>query len=611
METKKPILQVRDLTVQFGSFTAVDNLSFDLRSGETLAIVGESGSGKSVTAMSIMRLIALGSRGRITSGQILFDMPHSHANGSALSNQSDGGLIDLVQQPEPIMRKIRGNHISMIFQEPLTSLNPVYTVGNQIMEAIILHQGLTKEQARTRAEEMMQLVRIPEPKKRLTEYPHQLSGGMRQRVMIAMALCCDPAVLIADEPTTALDVTIQAQILSLMNELQRELNTAVIIITHDMGVVAEVADRALVMRNAQLVESGDVMTIFNNPQEAYTKALLNAVPRLGSMAGKVLPAKFQLVTDALVPLGVEVDHAPDYAAPSLLEVRDLTKRFALKGRRNVHAVEGVSLTLAPGETLAVVGESGCGKSTLANVIMKLHEPNSGKVILDGVDITYLSPKEMRPHRRKMQMIFQDPFASLDPRRRVGESVAQPLHVHKIGNRKEIDEKVASLFEQVGLLPEHLQLYPHQFSGGQRQRICIARALALNPQLLLADEAVSALDVSIQAQVVNLMMDLQQDLGLSYLFISHDMAVVERISHRVAVMYLGQIVELGPRQAIFNNPQHSYTQKLLSAVPIADPARRTERAMLTGEIPSPIRAAGDDPTLVVHVEIEPGHFVAKE
>ena len=366
------------------------------------------------------------------------------------------------------------------------------------------------------------------------------------------------------------------------------------------------------MNNARLVESGCVHDLFHNPQEVYTKALLHAVPRLGSMADTDMPAKFQLIDDALEPMGIGTSnvatsngtHKPDYAASPLLEVQDLTKRFPLRGGANVHAVESVSLTLAPGETLAVVGESGCGKSTLANVILRLHDPTAGTILLEGDDITKLPNKQLRPYRRKMQMIFQDPFASLDPRRRVGESVAQPLRIHKVMQGAELDQRVASLFAQVGLEPGHMRQFPHQFSGGQRQRICIARALALNPKLLVADEAVSALDVSIQAQVINLMMDLQQELGLSYLFISHDMAVVERISHRVAVMYLGQIVELGPRQAIFADPQHSYTQKLLSAVPIADPAQRKERPMLTGEIPSPIRPAGMSQNLCDYARLQP-------
>ncbi len=593
------ILEVKDLTVKFGTFTAVNGLSFNLKDGETLSIVGESGSGKSVMAMSIMRLIGLGSRGRITNGEILF-------------RQSDGTILDLVQETERGMRDIRGNNISMIFQEPLTSLNPVFTIGNQIMEAIMLHQNLSRSQARHLAQEMLDKVRIPEARKRLDEYPYQLSSGMQQRVMIAMALSCNPTILIADEPTTALDATIQAQILGLIRELQQELNMTVIIITHDMGVVAEVADRALVMYNSRLMEVAPVHDIFDHPQEDYTKALLHATPRLGSRADTPHPIKFQLISDTLEPMPVTVDRTPDYDSPPLLEVRDLTKRFPLRDKKyNVHALESVSLAVVPGETLSIVGESGCGKSTLVNVAMKLHEPTSGTILLEGDNITTLSRKEMRPYRRKMQMIFQDPFASLNPRWRVGDSVAQPLKVHKVATGKELKDRVGQLFEQVGLLPEHRNQYPHQFSGGQRQRICIARALALNPKLIIADEAVSSLDVSIQAQVINLMMDLQQELGLSYLFISHDMAVVEQISHRVAVMYLGQIVELGPRQAIFNAPQHSYTKKLLSAVPIADPSQRKEHSMLTGEVPSPIRPVGYEPELVTLREVAPGHFVAEE
>ena len=596
--SKQPILQVRDLKVEFGSVTAVDGVSFDLYEGETLAVVGESGSGKSVTALSIMRLVALGSRGRITQGEVLF-------------RRKDGEVIDLVKQDEATLREIRGNHISMIFQEPLTSLNPVYTVGDQIAEAIMLHQGLSRPEATAQALAMLEKVRIPEAAKRLEEYPHQMSGGMRQRVMIAMALSCDPAVLIADEPTTALDVTIQAQILGLMRELQEELQTAVIIITHDMGVVAEVADRAVVMAQASLVETGEIHDIFERPQKAYTQALLRAVPQLGSMIHTPYPEKFQLVEEALETMPVEPAIQPDYTAVPLAEVQGLTKRFPMPNRMNVHALEHVSLKIYPGETLGVVGESGCGKSTLAKVLLKLHEPTSGNILINGEEIAHLSPKAVRPYRREMQMIFQDPFASLDPRRMVGASVATPLRVHGILSGQALQDRVAELFEQVGLTAEMMRRYPHQFSGGQRQRICIARALALNPKLIVADESVSALDVSVQAQVINLMIDLQQEFGLSYLFISHDMAVVERISHRVAVMYLGQIVEIGPRQAIFENPQHSYTKKLLSAIPIADPTKRKERPLLTGEIPSPIRAVGDNPELVQMREVGAGHFAAVE
>ncbi len=588
-------LEIRDLTVEFGPVKAVDGLSFHLDTGETLAVVGESGSGKSVAAMAIMRLIGLGSRGRITGGEILFRDNH-------------GDVKDLVQQPEPQMRRIRGNSISMIFQEPLTSLNPVLPIGAQIVEAIMLHQAKSRAEALDQAREMLGRVRIPEPKRRLQEYPHQLSGGMRQRVMIAMALACNPAVLIADEPTTALDVTIQAQVLGLIQELKQTLGTSVILITHDMGVVAEVADRALVMRQSRLVEQGAVGDIFRTPRHGYTQALMRAVPRLGSMTGKTLPDLFPLVSESGLPNAEFHASAPDRGKPPILEVTGLTKRFPLRGAI-VHAVENVSLALAPGETLAIVGESGCGKSTLGNVIMKLDEPSAGTIRLNGHDITHLPPKAMRPFRRDMQMIFQDPFASLDPRRTVGASVAEPLVIDGAGSRAEIQARVAQLFAQVGLQPPHMHRYPHQFSGGQRQRICIARALALNPKLLVADESVSALDVTVQAQVINLMMDLQRRLGLSFLFISHDMAVVERISHRVAVMFLGQIVEIGSRAAVFGDPRHPYTRKLLAAVPIADPAQRRGRTMITGEIPSPIRAVGDAPTHVRLEQIGPEHFVA--
>ena len=602
------LLDVQDLCVSFGPLVAVDGLSLSLHSGETLAIVGESGSGKSVTALSIMGLVSLSSQGKIDRGEIRF------------RNRS-GEEIDLVRAPETVMREVRGNEISMIFQEPLTSLNPVFTVGNQITETLVLHQALTRDAASRRALDMLELVRIPEARKRLGEYPHQLSGGMRQRVMIAMALSCDPKVLIADEPTTALDVTIQAQILHLIRELQKELDTAVILITHDMGGVAEVAERVTVMNQAKLVEEGEVHQIFHSPAEAYTRTLLRAVPKLGSMQGKKNPAKFELFDPLDVgatitpttPRGAE----PEGADPlPLLEVEGLTKRFPIRAgmlRRvvgNVHAVESVSFGIKSGQTLALVGESGCGKSTTGNLITRLETPNSGQIRINGVDVSGLDQRALRPYRREMQMIFQDPFASLDPRKTAGHSVAEPLLIHGIGDAKEREERAAELFSLVGLLPEHRLRYPHQFSGGQRQRICIARALALNPKLLIADEAVSALDVSIQAQVINLMLDLQGELGLTYLFISHDMAVVERISHRVAVMYLGQIVEIGSRENIFSRPRHPYTQRLLSAVPVADPYQRNrDRAPLTGEIPSPIRPVGDEPQLVRLDQVDEDHWVA--
>jgi glutathione transport system ATP-binding protein len=454
----------------------------------------------------------------------------------------------------------------------------------------------------------------------MTRYPHQLSGGMRQRVMIAMALSCRPNLLIADEPTTALDVTVQAQILALIRLLQDEMRMAVIFITHDMGVVAEVADRVVVMRNGQKIEDGVAHQIFHAPTAPYTRALLAAVPRLGSMRGTDAPEKYALVLGGgtalpAMPAGAPV--RPAVAKETLLQVRGLTTRFDVKtgffGRvtRRVHAVEKVSFDLAAGETLALVGESGCGKSTTGRSLLRLVDVADGSIEFEGRDIARLPASDVRPIRRDIQMIFQDPFASLDPRLTVGFSIAEPLYVHGVARGREAEERVAWLLQHVGLSPDHAQRYPHEFSGGQRQRIAVARALALNPKIIVADEAVSALDVSIQAQIVNLLLDLQAEFGLSYLFISHDMAVVERVSHRVAVMFLGQIVEIGPRRAVFENPRHPYTRKLMAAVPVADPAQRRRRTELSSdEIPSPIRAVGDEPVVAPLVEVAPGHFVAE-
>jgi glutathione transport system ATP-binding protein len=440
---------------------------------------------------------------------------------------------------------------------------------------------------------------------------------MRQRVMIAMALSCRPSLLIADEPTTALDVTIQAQILALVRLLQDEMRMAVVYITHDMGVVAEVADRVLVMWRGEKVEEGDAERIFAMPRHPYTRALLSAVPRLGSMQGTDAPAKFPLVLTDAPAAAPPVPPAPrPPRGEPLLRVRGLSTRFDLKGgflgrvRRRVHAVEQVSFDLAAGETLALVGESGCGKSTTGRSLLRLVDVERGSIEFGGRDIARLPASEVRPVRRDIQMIFQDPFASLDPRLTVGFSIAEPLYVHGVAQGREAEERVAWLLRHVGLSPDHAQRYPHEFSGGQRQRIAVARALALNPKIIIADEAVSALDVSIQAQIVNLLLDLQAELGLSYLFISHDMAVVERVSHRVAVMYLGQIVEIGPRRAIFENPQHPYTRRLMAAVPVAEPGRRHRRRELSSEeIPSPIRAVGDEPAVPPLHEVAPGHFVA--
>ena len=582
---------------------AVRDVSFEVGRGETIAIVGESGSGKSVTALSLMRLVEHGG-GRIVGGELAFARP-------------GGSRIDLARADPATMRTIRGAEIAMIFQEPMTSLNPVFTVGEQIAESIRLHQGKDNAAANAEALRMLEQVRIPEAAQVLTRYPHQLSGGMRQRVMIAMALSCRPTLLIADEPTTALDVTIQAQILALIRILQEEMRMAVIFITHDMGVVAEVADRVVVMWRGEKVEEGPVEKIFSAPAHPYTQALLSAVPRLHSMRGTDAPRKFSL-------LRINGD-APDAGAPGLpppalgkplLSVRKLTTRFDVKagffGRvtRRVHAVEQVSFDLAAGETLALVGESGCGKSTTGRSLLRLVAIEGGSIEFAGRDIAKLPASAVRPVRRDIQMIFQDPFASLDPRLTIGFSIAEPLYVHGVAKGREAEERVRWLLQHVGLSPDHAQRYPHEFSGGQRQRIAVARALALNPKIIIADEAVSALDVSIQAQIVNLLIDLQAEFGVSYLFISHDMAVVERVSHRVAVMFLGQIVEIGPRRAIFENPQHPYTRKLMAAVPVADPAkRRRQRELSSDEIPSPIRAAGDEPVVLPLQEVGPGHFVA--
>ncbi|HDU8665099.1 TPA: dipeptide ABC transporter ATP-binding protein [Serratia liquefaciens] len=598
------VLSVRDLSVQFqqqgDTVEAVRNLSFDLDRGETLAIVGESGSGKSVTSLALMRLVEQGG-GNIVSGT----MPFRRRNGE---------VLDLAHARQGTLRTVRGADMAMIFQEPMTSLNPVFPVGEQIAESLRLHQAMDHRAARQAALQMLDLVRIPEAKDVLNRYPHQLSGGMRQRVMIAMALSCKPALLIADEPTTALDVTIQAQILQLIRVLQQEMQMGVIFITHDMGVVAEIADRVLVMRQGEQVEQGAVRELFAAPQQPYTQALLAAVPRLGSMAELDFPAKFPLPNGA--DNGGPQNTVPPGATP-ILRVENLVTRFDLRSgilnrvTRRVHAVENVSFDLYPGETLGLVGESGCGKSTTGRSLLKLVDSQRGTITFDGRQINQLKGPALQHLRRDIQFIFQDPYASLDPRLTVGFSIMEPLLVHNVARGKAAQERVAWLLERVGLKPEHARRYPHEFSGGQRQRICIARALALNPKVVIADESVSALDVSIQAQIVNLLLDLQREFGIAFLFISHDMAVVERISHRVAVMYLGQIVEIGPRRAVFENPQHAYTRKLMAAVPVADPNHAYKRQpLLVDEIPSPIRALGDEPVTAPLVQVGPGHFVAR-
>ncbi len=631
------VVDIQGLSVRFGhgpgAVHAVRGLELHVDRGETLAIVGESGSGKSVTTLALMRLVEFGG-GFIDAGQMRF----AHA---------DGTVTDLRQADEARMRKIRGGDIGMIFQEPMTSLNPVFTVGSQITEAILLHRDGSQSEADAMARRILDQVRIPDAAAVLGRYPHQLSGGMRQRVMIAMALSCHPALLIADEPTTALDVTIQAQILQLIRELQRELSMAVIFITHDMGVVAEIADRVMVMRHGEVVEQGDVHTLFASPAHPYTRMLMASVPQLGSMNGTDHPARFEVPQEVdLLPdrattaaRGPAVSAAPGNApdsAPAWLEaarktaaatgrpagdkvilrVRDLVTRFDVRGgilgriQRRIHAVERVSFDLHQGETLALVGESGCGKTTTGRSLVRLAPVSAGTIEFEGRTLRLGDRAALRSLRRRMQFVFQDPFASLNPRMRVGECIKEPMLIQGIADGAAADRRVHDLMERVGLDPATASRWPHEFSGGQRQRICIARALSVDPQVVIADEAVSALDVSIRAQIVNLLIDLQHELGVSYLFISHDMAVVERISHRVAVMYLGQIVEIGPRRAIFENPQHPYTRQLMAAVPVPDPTRRRTHSLALSEIPSPARRLGDEPVVEPLVQVGPGHFVAR-
>ena len=606
-QAELPILEVEHLRVQFtsdsGTTTAVVDESFSIRPGETLALVGESGSGKSVTSLSVMRLVEHGG-GKIVSGSIKLRC-------------RDGRVVDLRHANKSELQHLRGSEVAMIFQEPMTSLNPVFTVGAQIAESLILHRGMDEKEALKEAVHLLELVRIPDAERISLRFPHQLSGGMRQRVMIAMALACKPQLLIADEPTTALDVTVQAQILALISELQKEIGMAVLFITHDMGVVAQIADRVAVMRYGEIVESGTAQAIFAHPQHPYTQALLSAVPRLGALKDIEHPCFFRLID----PDNGKVIEPPSDKLPppgeTILEVKNLVKTFPVRtdfwGRPTyvVRACDHVSFDLRAGETLSIVGESGCGKSTTGRAVLRLLDVDSGEVLHRGKSLLRMTRHELQEERRNLQMIFQDPYASLDPRQTVGYSIAEPMMIHNYCSKKEMYDRVALLLKRVGLSPDMANRYPHEFSGGQRQRICIARALSLKPQIIVADECVAALDVSIRAQVVNLMMELQEEMGLSYIFISHDMGVVERISHRVAVMYLGQIVEMGSRRAVLGNPLHPYTQKLLSAVPIADPQERNLLKLLNlSDLPSPVRKVGDDPVIEPLVEVEPGHFVAK-
>jgi peptide/nickel transport system ATP-binding protein len=564
---------VERLSIEFGSKRVVSDLSFVLHSGKTLCIAGESGSGKSLTSLAIMGLLP--KVAHVPSGAIL------------LEGQN---LLDL---PERQMQQLRGKDIGMIFQEPMTSLNPLMTVGQQLEETVRRHEPVSRNQARQRAREMLEAVRVPHVDKRLVQYPHELSGGMRQRVMIAMAMVCRPRVLIADEPTTALDVTIQAQILELMRELQREFDTTLLMITHDMGVVAEMADEVVVMNQGVMEERAPVRELFRAPQAAYTQKLLSAVPVLGTAA--------------------KPESRMDQ--PIVLEVSNLNVRFPLRGGwfepvRNVHAVENVSFTLRKGETLGIVGESGCGKSTTGKALMSMLS-YEGSVKLLGQELNGLTGETLKPVRQDIQMIFQDPYASLNPRKTILDLVGEPLLIHGMGDLRQRTERVVQLLEQVGLPAEAMERYPHMFSGGQRQRICIARALSLNPKVIIADESVSALDVSVQAQVLELMERLQKEYQLSYVFISHDMAVVERICHRVAVMFCGQIVEIGRRDQVLGNPQHPYTRRLLSAVPMPDVDHRKDFKSLLKEIdtPDPIKPRGYHAPLQTYKAVDLDHLVA--
>jgi peptide/nickel transport system ATP-binding protein len=626
--TSGPLLQIDDLTVHFvtshGTVRAVENLTYSVSAGEIVAIVGESGSGKSVSALAIMRLLPPGTA-RIKSGSITFD-------GRNLLNNTDEE-----------MRQIRGRDVAMIFQEPMTSLNPVLSIGLQIKEPLLIHMGMSEEQATARAIELLTLVGITDPASRLAQFPHQLSGGMRQRVMIAIGLACNPKLLIADEPTTALDVTIQAQILELMKDLARRLNIAVIVITHNLGIVARYADRVNVMYAARLVESGPAEAVFGRPAHPYARGLLNAVPRLdrprtsrlatidgappnllnppdgcrfaprcryAAEGCKVVPtpslvepghlASCHRLAD-VAALERFADHAAASHAPpapdgtaAILAIKGVSKHFPISGglfapQKLVRAVNDVVLDIKPGETLGLVGESGCGKSTLGRLVLRLDDPTTGEIQFEGRDIAHLGKSDMVDVRKRMQVIFQDPYSSLNPRMTVGQIIAEPMVVHGITPKQEAPARVAELLQLVGLYPYMAVRYPHELSGGQRQRVGIARALGVNPRLIVCDEAVSALDVSIQGQVINLLEDLQIKLGLTYLFIAHDLAVVRHISTKVAVMYLGRIVEYAPADELFANPKHPYTQALLAAAPVPDPVieKTRPRTIIKGELPSPL------------------------
>lgn len=660
------LLSVDDLHVHFmtsaGTIPAVEGVTFDIEPGEIIAVVGESGSGKSVTALSIIRLLAR-ETGRISKGQIVF------------------GGRNLLDLPEDEMRSIRGRDISMIFQEPMTSLNPVLTIGLQITEPLQAHLGMSPSKARTRAAELLHMVGITDAERRLDQYPHQFSGGMRQRVMIAIGLACNPKLIIADEPTTALDVTIQAQILELMQDLARKNNIALIIITHNLGVVARYADRVVVMYGGRVVEQGTAQTVFYTPRHFYTVGLLRSVPRLDRPRTGALETIEGLPPDPATPqpgcrFGPRCPHripACDSAPPPLvltdtgalsacirageiaagvlrwdtaatgdlparvkagaplLSVRGLTKHYLIKAGIHgphgaVRAVEDVSFDVFPGETVGLVGESGCGKTTVGRLILRLEEATAGDITFGGHDLINARSSELKALRRKVQVIFQDPYSSLNPRMTVGQIIGEPLGVYRlVANAAARRERVAALLLRVGLRPEMATRYPHQLSGGQRQRVGIARALAIEPQFIVCDEAVSALDVSIQGQIINLLEHLQRELGLSFLFIAHDLAVVRHISTRIVVMYLGRVMEIADRDSLYAKPLHPYTKLLLDAAPVPDPNVEKARAprLITGELPSPLAPpsgcvfstrcpiAGPECRKQIPIlrEVEHGHFAA--
>jgi len=564
--SSESVLSISDLKISFstedGVVEAVKGIGFDVAPGEILAIVGESGSGKSVTSMSVPGLLP----------------KTAHIQGERRL-----GAVDLSHMTSKELRKHRGNDVAMIFQEPMTALNPMYTIGWQVREALLAHKNISKQAANKRAIELLDMVGIPEPEKRFKQYPHQLSGGLRQRVVIAIAIACDPKVIIADEPTTALDVTVQAEILALLRKLRDTLNTAIVLITHDMGVVADLADRVVVMYQGEIVEQAPVHELFNNPQQEYTKRLLAAVPVLGQRPeGRRLldTPKVEVVEsktdEAIRKAHEELKPYIDDSAPAL-KIENLVLEYPGKGRQGKNrAVDDVSLHIERGEILGLVGESGSGKSTVGRCAIRLLKPTSGTVSIAGTDITTMSHKKLRPLRRYFSIVFQDPASTLDPKMTIGESIAEPLVLHKILSGKELTDRVTDLLDKVQLSGHYRNRYPHELSGGQRQRIAIARALALHPKLLIADEPTSALDVSVQAKILDLFLDLQQHLQFACLFISHDLAVVDLLADRVAVMQRGKLVEVGTREQVLHAPQQEYTKRLLSAAPVADPVLQAER-----------------------------------